>query len=177
RTDALYDYDVTYRAISPYLQLESDPLERLHLTAGLRYDRMAYDYATRLDPIDTGRWRRPADTRVSFHHLSPKLGAAYEFGPALAAYANYVHGFRAPSEGQLFRQGSAANTVGLSPVVANSFELGARGELTGRIGYTLALYRMTVSNDILTYIRPDGIRETQNAGETLHQGIEAGVGV
>lgn len=177
REELLYDYDVTYRGISPYLQIESSPVERLHLMAGLRYDRMSYDYESRLDPLDTGRWRRPADTEVEFDHFSPKLGAAYEFGSGLSAYANYVHGFRAPSEGQLFRQGSAANTVDLSPVVANSFEIGARGELTGRIGYTLALYRMEVSNDILTYIRPDGIRETQNAGETLHQGIEAGVSV
>lgn len=177
REELLYDYDVTYQGISPYLQIESNPIERLHLMAGLRYDRMAYDYESHLEPLQSGRWRRPADARVEFDHVSPKLGAAYEFGRGLSAYANYVHGFRAPSEGQLFRQGSAANTVGLSPVVANSYEVGARGELTGRIGYTLALYRMTVSNDILTYIRPDGIRETQNAGETLHQGIEAGVGV
>ena len=175
RMEALYDYDVTYRALSPYVQLEANPVERLHLTAGLRYDRMAYDYDTALDPSDTGRWRRPEDTTVRFDHLSPKLGLAYELGPALSAYANYVHGFRAPSEGQLFRQGSAVNTVGLSPVVANSFEVGARGQLAGRVGYTLAAYRMEMENDILTYIRPDGIRETQNAGATLHRGLEAGL--
>lgn len=175
RGERIYDYDVTYRAISPYLQLEADPLERLHVTAGLRYDRMAYDYRTHLDPVDSGRWRRPADATVEFDHLSPKLGLAYEFGEALSTYANYVHGFRAPSEGQLFRQGSAVNTVALSPVIANSFEVGARGELLGRIGYTLAAYRMELENDILTYIRPDGIRETQNAGETLHEGVEVGL--
>src|SRR5690606_8161577 len=98
-------------------------------------------------------------------------------GPALATYANYVHGFRAPSEGQLFRQGSALNTVGLSPVRANSFAVGARGELAGRLGYTLAAYSLTVADARPTYIRPDGIRETQNAGETLHRGVEAGLGV
>lgn len=177
RAETLYDYDVTYRAISPYLQFEADPTERLHLTAGLRYDLMSYDYVTHLDPVENGRWRVPGSTRVDFSHLSPKFGAAFEFGPALATYANYVHGFRAPSEGQLFRQGSALNTVGLSPVRANSFEVGARGEVAGRIGYTLAAYSMTVADDILSYIRPDGIRETQNAGETLHRGIEAGVGL
>lgn len=177
RAETLYDYDVTYRAISPYLQLESAPIERLRLMAGLRYDLMSYDYVTHLDPVDTGRWRRPASTTVDFDRLSPKLGAAYEFGPVLATYANYVHGFRAPSEGQLFRQGSARNTVGLSPVRANSFEVGARGELAGRVGYTLAAYGMTVADDILSYIRPDGIRETQNAGETLHRGIEVGLGL
>jgi outer membrane receptor protein involved in Fe transport len=175
--EPLYDYDVTYRSISPYLQLETNPIDRLHVTAGLRYDRMAYDYGTHLDAIATGRWRRPPDARIAYEHLSPKLGVIYEFGAGLAAYANYVHGFRVPSEGQLFRQGSAANTVGLQPVVANSFEVGARGETFGRIGYTFAAYRMEVGNDILTYIRPDGIRETQNAGRTLHRGLEAGLGM
>jgi outer membrane receptor protein involved in Fe transport len=175
--ERLYDYDVTYRSVSPYLQLETDPVERLHVTAGLRYDRMGYDYHTRLEPIETGRWRRPADAEPDYSHLSPKLGAIYEIGPGMAVYGNYVHGFRAPSEGQLFRQGSALNTVGLQPVIANSVEAGARGQLLGRLGYTLAAYRMAVTNDILTYIRPDGVRETQNAGETLHRGIEAGLGL
>ena len=177
QAEALYDYDVTYTGVSPYLQVEAEPTDHLHLSAGLRYDRMSYDYDTRLEPVATGRWRRPEDAKVDFSHLSPKLGAALELGPALAAYASYVHGFRAPSEGQLFRQGTAINTVSLSPVVANSYEVGARGEIGGRVGYTLAAYRMEMENDILTYIRPDGIRETQNAGETLHRGIEAALGV
>jgi iron complex outermembrane receptor protein len=176
RGAVLYDYDVTFRSVSPYLQVEASPTDRLHLTAGLRYDRTGYDYDTELDPLQTGRWRRPADTEVSYDHLSPKLGATYDFGRALNVYANYTHGFRAPSEGQLFRQGSAANTVGLEPVAANSYEAGLRGEVLGRLGYSLAAYRMTVENDILTYIRPDGIRETVNAGETLHRGIEVGLG-
>ena len=35
---------------------------------------------------------------------------------------------------------------------------------------------MTKTDDILTLTNPDGSRETANAGETLHTGIEAGVG-
>jgi iron complex outermembrane recepter protein len=66
--------------------------------------------------------------------------------------------------------------VGLRPVVAESREAGARGELLGRLGYSLAAYRMRVENDVLSYIHPDGTRETQNAGETLHQGVEVGLG-
>lgn len=175
RGEVLYDYDVVFRSVSPYLQAETSPTDRLHLTAGLRYDRIAYDYDSRLEPLPAGRWRRPADAEVRYDHLSPKLGAAYEVGPALNVYARYARGFRAPSEGQLFRQGSAASTVDLDPVVADSYEAGVRGRVAGRLGYTLAAYRMTVRNDILTYVRPDGVRETVNAGETRHRGIEAGL--
>src|SRR5690606_36816756 len=108
-------------------------------------------------------------------HFSPKLGFSYDAGPALNLYGNYTHGFRAPSEGQLFRQGNAASTLDLEPVTADSYEIGTRGELADRIGYSIAAYRMTLTNDILSYVQPNGTPETQNAGETLHRGIETGL--
>lgn len=174
--DTIYDYDVTFQGISPYAQLDASPTDRLHLTAGLRYDHVGFDYATRLAPVQTGKYRRPADASPRYDHLSPKLGATYEAGEALNLYALYGHGFRAPSEGQLFRQGQAANTIDLRPVVADNVEGGARGRLLGRLAYQVAVYRMDVKDDILSYINPDGTRETVNAGETLHRGIEAGLG-
>jgi outer membrane receptor protein involved in Fe transport len=175
--ERVYDYDVTFRGVSPYLQAQLSPTDRLHLTAGLRYDALGYDYDNHLDATQTGRFRRPEDTGVTYRHLSPKLGATYEFGSDLSVFASYANGFRAPSEGQLFRQGQSANTVGLEPVEAHSVEAGARGLLMGRIGWQLSAYRMAVESDILTLINPDGTRETANAGETLHRGIEAGLGV
>ena len=176
RGERIYDYDVTFRGVSPYLHAEVSPAERLNLTAGLRYDAIGYAYDTRLDAVQTGKYRRPGDTDVSYSHLSPKLGATYELGPALSVFASYGHGFRAPSEGQLFRQGQAENTIDLKPVEANSYEAGARGNVSGRLGWQVSAYRMPVKNDILTRVNADGTRETANAGRTLHRGIEVGVG-
>jgi iron complex outermembrane recepter protein len=175
--DVIYDYDVTFQSVSPYVQADLQPVESLHLTAGLRFDHMSYDYDSRLAPIATGRWRVPEDAVRSYTHLSPKLGASYDFGRQLNVYGNYNRGFRAPSEGQLFRQGSALNTVDLSPVTADSYELGLRGELAGRFGYTLAAYTMEVDSDILNFVRADGSTEAQNAGATRHRGVEAGLSV
>jgi iron complex outermembrane receptor protein len=175
--ERVYDYDVAFRGVSPYVQAEISPVERLHVTAGLRYDALSYDYDTHLDAVQTGRYRRPEDTEVSYRHLSPKLGASLEIGSGTSVFANYANGFRAPSEGQLFRQGQAVNTIALEPVEAHSVEAGARGLLFGRVGWQLSAYRMRVENDILTLTNPDGSRETSNAGETLHRGVEAGVGV
>ncbi len=173
----LYDYDVTFRGVSPYLHAETAPVDGLRLTAGLRADFVGYDYDNRLDALQTGRHRRPDDARVSYAHLSPKLGATYEFGPALGIFGSYAHGFRAPSEGQLFRQGQAQNTVDLDPVRADSWEAGARGSLAGRVTYQVSAYRMQVSDDILTFTDSrTGTRETSNAGRTLHRGVEVGVG-
>lgn len=170
-----YDYDVTYEAISPYAHVEASPVGRLRVDAGLRLDLAAYDYDTKLAPLATGQFRRPPSTRVSYSHLSPKLGAVYEFTPTFALYGSWRHGFRAPSQGQLFQQNSAANTVDLDPVRVDSYELGVRGTVGGRVGFQLAAYDMFVRDDILTFVTAQNTREASNAGETRHRGIEAGL--
>jgi iron complex outermembrane receptor protein len=174
--DRVYDYDVAYRAISPYLQVEASPAPRVRLVGGLRYDLMGFDYDTHLDPVDTGRHRRPADAAIDYAHLSPKLGGTFEASDAFNVFVNYGHGFRAPSEGQLFRPGQALNTIGLDPVKVDSYEAGARGVIAGRLDYDVTAYRMTKQDDILNFTNPDGSTETVNAGETLHRGVEVGLG-
>jgi len=175
--DAIYDYDVTFRGISPYVQAEASPTDRLRVVAGLRLDYLGYAYRNHLDVATTGRHRRPADTDVSYTHLSPKLGATLALSRDVSIFATYGHGFRAPSEGQLFRQGSAVNTVGLEPVRADSYEGGVRARIGDRLALEVAAYSMTKKDDILQYTHLDGTRETVNAGRTLHRGIEAGLGL
>jgi iron complex outermembrane recepter protein len=177
RGERLYDYDATFRGVSPYLHAEAAPLPGVRLTGGLRADFVGYAYRSRLEALATGRHRRPASDEVGYRHLSPKLGATWEPGPALGLFGSYAHGFRAPSEGQLFRQGQAESTIDLDPVRADSWEAGARGIVRGRFSYQLSAYRMRVADDILTYTATrTGTRETSNAGRTLHRGVEAGIG-
>jgi iron complex outermembrane recepter protein len=172
-----YDYDVTYKAVSPYVHLEASPVSRLRIDAGLRADFAGYDYTNNLTPLETGPHRRPGSTSVSYSHLSPKLGASLEISPAVNAFASYRHGFRAPSQGQLFQQNSAANTVELDPVTVDSYEIGLRGQPTPRLVYQVSAYDMTVRDDILVYRRSQTERVATNAGETRHRGVEASVGV
>ncbi len=172
-----YDYDVSYRAISPYLQTNWTPAPKLRVDLGVRLDISGYRYATHLTPVATGTHRVPDDTTVSYRHASPKVGATWEFSPSLAVYGSWRHGFRAPSFGQLFTQNSAANTVGLQPVTTDSWEGGLRGQLGERAVYQLAAYTMQVTNDILTYVTPENTREARNAGAATHRGIEASVGL
>jgi iron complex outermembrane recepter protein len=172
-----YDYDVTYRQLSPYLHLETTPLPRLRVDLGLRADWTGYRYATALAPLDTGVHRRPADTTVSYAHLSPKIGVSFEVARGAALFASYRHGFRAPSQGQLFQQNAAANTVGLRPVTVDSWEAGLRGDLGSRAIYQLSAYDMTINDDILTYRNPQNRNEAMNAGRTRHRGIEASAGI
>ncbi|HXV91591.1 MAG TPA: TonB-dependent receptor [Gemmatimonadales bacterium] len=175
--DTLYDYDVTFRGISPYAHLEGTLLPGLRASAGVRVDVVGYRYDNRLSVVDTGSHRRPGDATVDFEHVSPKLGLTWAIGGPWSAFASWRDAFRAPSEGQLFRQGRAVNTLALQPVTAQSGEVGVRGAVASRVSFEVSVYDMRVDDDILSYTHPDGTRETVNAGRTRHRGLEAGVGV
>jgi iron complex outermembrane receptor protein len=188
-TDVIYDYDVTYTAVSPYVHVETTPAEKWRLTAGLRYDHFEYDYANNMadgvlavSPSSMSRpasYNHPSDTRINFSHLSPKLGAAYEFNDTLNGFISYRHAFRAPSESDLFRPGSNAESLDLDAVKANSYEIGMRGQPTSTTNYEVSVYTMRVKDDLVTYEDPDPEIEdriTVNAGETSHTGIELGLG-
>ncbi|HEX6106860.1 MAG TPA: TonB-dependent receptor [Gemmatimonadales bacterium] len=176
--DVQYDYDVAFYQASPYLQADVALPGRVHLSAGMRYDHIGYDYENRLTVLETGSHRRPASTDVSFDRLSPKLGATWEIAPGASLFASYREAFRAPSESQLFRQGSAESTVDLKPVRARSWEGGVRTALGGRVTLEATGYSMRLRDDILTFFDPaNGLRLTQNAGATNHRGVEVGVGV
>lgn len=173
--DIQYDYDVIYSGVSPYIHYEHVITSAMRLTAGARYDIMQYEYDNKLSTLTTGKHRRPADTTVKFNHFSPKLGLTYQVNKNLNTFINYRHAFRAPSNTQLFKQGQAVNTVGLSPIKVNSFETGLRGKSDDDLSYTVSLYFMTKDDDILAFKKADGTRETVNAGETSHKGIELGL--
>src|SRR5215207_7385225 len=172
-----YEYDVTYRQASPYVHTELSPVKRLRLDVGVRYDASGYVYDSKLDPIATGRWRRPADTTVNYSRLSPKVGATLDVTRNVNLFASYREGFRAPGQSQLFQQNSnVTSSVGLKPVTAKSVEGGARGQVAGRLIYSLAVYDMHIQNDILSVLDAQGAQTTSNAGETRHRGVEVSAG-
>lgn len=185
KRDRIYDYDVNYTGIAPYIHMESSPVEKLRITAGLRYDSIKYDYDNNMSS-GTFRYRpdsmrfpmtinRPDDDDVNFHHWSPKIGAAYEFNENINGFVSYRNAFRAPSEGQLFRPGSNQASLDLDPVKADSYEIGVRGKVGSQLNYEASYYYMKKKDDLVTYEDAvTGDRFTSNAGETLHKGIELG---
>lgn len=171
-----YDYNDTYQGISPYLHTEFSPTERLRFNLGVRYDNMSYDYTNNLSTVTDGYKRRPASTTVTFSDTSPKAGLTYQLTDEISGFMSYRHAFRAPSDGQLFRQGQALDTVGLKPIKADSYDIGFRGESGKWFGWEVTAYSMTKKDDIITYTNTtDKTTEVTNAGETSHRGIEAGV--
>jgi iron complex outermembrane recepter protein len=170
-----YDYDVTYTGIAPYVHGEFSPVEPLRITAGLRYDHINYDYENNLTTLQTGSKRRPESTEVDFNNVSPKLGATWQFNNHHSAFVSYAEGFRAPSEGQLFRQGSSANTVDLKPIQARNIELGLRGR-NSWLNYTFSVFDLRKTDDVLSYRDPVlNTTTSTNNGETSHRGVELGL--
>lgn len=186
----IYDYDVEYRGVSPYLHGEISPTERLRLTAGLRYDDLRYeldnDLAGSVVNFGTGFYGQADDTEVSFHRLTPKLGATYALTENLHLFASYNQGFRAPSESQLFRPSRARSVeearilarsaLELDAIKADQYELGVRGVAAG-VSYDLVAYELTKRDDIVSQRDPATTRTiTTNAGKTRHRGVELGLG-
>ena len=171
-TDKNYDYDATFSGGSPYVQVETSPLEKLRLTLGARYDYLSYDYETHLDANDN----RPEDTDLSFSHLSPKAGLTYAFTNEVSGFLSYGNAFRAPSSGDLFR-GNAATAVDLKPIKADSYETGIKGGIADFMTYSASYYYMVKKDDIVSYSPATGVNERLSAGKTEHKGIEIGVGI
>jgi len=172
----IYDYKTNFTSASPYFHIESDIDDHWRVNAGLRYDNIRYGYDNKLttdltDPIH----KRPADTDISLNHFSPKLGVIYKFNSQLNAYAAYRHGFRIPSDSQLFRAGSTVDSTHLDPVKANSYETGLRGQLNKRIDFEVTVYTMNKKDDIISITDETGARRNVNAGNTTHKGVEAGM--
>lgn len=195
----VYDYDVTFQGVSPYVHAEISPLDRLRLTAGLRYDRLTYDFRNRLGattiavpasgsfPTGTRYYGQSADTGLTFEHWSPKLGAIYAVTPDTYLYANYSHGFRAPSHSNLFRpaigstaaaaQAAARSALALKPIRADQFEVGLRGRLH-TLDYDLVAYDLTKRDDLVSQRDPvTTLTQVVNAGRTSHRGVELGLGL
>ena len=194
----VYDYDVTFRGVSPYVHGEISPSERLRVTSGVRFDHLSYAFENRLAgapllvpagaPFPAARfYGQVNNTDVTFRHTSPKLGATYAITSDMHLFAGYTHGFRAPSEGNLFRpsvganaaaaNASAATSAALKPIKADQLEIGLRGH-AGTLNYDVVVYDLTKRDDIVSQRDPiTTLTTTVNAGKTRHRGIEIGAGM
>jgi len=171
----IYDYDVTFVETSPYAQVDFSPMSKLRVSLGARLDRMRYDYTDNLDTPAMPRYQRPADATRSYTHVSPKAGVTFQATPDVSVFGAYRNAFRAPSEGQLFRQGSTLDTIDLKPVKAHNLEAGVRVTMGRRASAEASVYRLSKHDDILSYRDPvDGLSHVLNAGRTLHRGLELG---
>ncbi len=191
----IYDYGVSFHSVSPYLHAETSPIEEVRVTAGLRFDALGYRMSNDL-PEGTIPATVNGNTRyygqlgarsVDYAHLSPKLGVAWTVFDGASLHASYAHGFRVPSEGQLFRAGFG-NTVAdaeakarlaleLEPIRADQLEVGARYTRRG-FSVELVVYELVKRDDLVSQRDlATNVTTAVNAGRTDHRGVELGMGV
>lgn len=169
----IYDYDVNYRAFSPYSRMEFQLNEKLQLGAGLRYDVNDFEYTNNLEDGQYGSSdyaRASSDNDPTFNHLSPKLDLAYQISDSQTMYARYANGFRIPQASRLYSLKTKNVDFSLDEEITDTFEIGYKLQ-TERHVLSSAIYYMVIDDSIVK--RKDGATEYyENGGETTHKGIE-----
>jgi len=157
---------------SVYLQTELKPLDRTTVVVGARYDEVRYDFDNQLVPSAT---TGAADEKRRFSRVSPRLGVVQALSEASEVFINLSEGFVPPEVSQLY---SSLDVPDLQESVFRNMDLGFRRRWgkTGKIEATL--YRLEGEDEVVSYTVSTAplVRENRNAGETLHQGLELGLG-
>jgi outer membrane receptor protein involved in Fe transport len=122
----------------------------------------------------------------SYQRFNPSAGLTYKIRPGISVYASYAEANRAPMPVELTCASATApcslsNFLSADPnlqqVVSHTIEAGVRTEMhpfsDARLASDVALYRTTLSNDILAVGSSlPGLQFFQNVGSTLRQGID-----
>lgn len=155
-----------------YCQFEINPLERLKLTLGLRYDNMAFDYDNLLDASSGTK---------AFNQITPKIGATFDLLNDKGLYINYSEGFSPPGLTSIFRKRANPSPgsefyYNLEPAKFNNVEIGGWAAFFDNKIYTdVAVYRMVGHRELLNVRQQDNAMDYQSAGKTLHHGVEYGI--
>lgn len=113
----------------------------------------------------------------AFSLWSPKGGLLWDIDPTWQAFANISRSAEVPS----FGEGATAAAIPfwlIRPQTATTYEIGTRGRRPD-LTWELTGYRANIKNELqcLTAIATPSSCNVINADRTIHQGIEAGLGV
>ena len=119
--------------------------------------------------------RNPArDDSKDFDWFAPRIGVLWEGEGGQQVYANVTRSVEPPQFSALV-QAAIPEFVPVEAQEAWTIEAGTRGR-RGPLAWDVAVYRMAVRNELLTFLPgPDIPAATFNAGDTIHQGVEAGL--
>jgi iron complex outermembrane receptor protein len=167
-----------------YVSDTFDVTSRLAVTFGGRYNDASI---TLKDTLGNN------DALNGFHNydrFNPVIGATYKITPSVTAYGSYAEANRAPTPLELGCSDPVrpclidAALVGdppLKQVVSHTYEAGLRGRFEsgdnkGLLTWNVGLFHAENVNDIISVASPIiGHSFFQNGGNTLRQGIEAGI--
>jgi outer membrane receptor protein involved in Fe transport len=171
----LADYTADIFNTAAYAQMSFNPIEKLVITAGARYDNLKVNYDNALDH-STG-------TKI-YDKPTFKAGANYNPVTFAGIYGNYSQGFSPPGITSIFRaKPGTGGTSGipaefyynLEPATFDNYEVGGwLSFLKGRLNFDYAVYYMEGKNELLSVRLPDNSTDYRSVGETRHKGVEFG---
>lgn len=165
--DLVFDQRERVDSLGAYLLGQYELGERWAVSAGLRYDQVAFDVSDRFlaDGNDSGD--------IEFDQVSPSLGASFQFGENVA-FGSFSSSFETPTTTELANpDGSGGFNAALEPQRADNYELGLKGERTG-IYYELALFHIELTDELVPFEIAGFPGRTffSNAGESERTGVE-----
>ncbi|WP_435355860.1 TonB-dependent receptor [Emticicia sp. SJ17W-69] len=174
------DYNANIHNTAVYLQYDFEPIKKLRVSAGLRYDNMSFDFVNNLD-IDKTTGLGIGGSKT-YTKTTPKIGITYDLGKGKGIYANYSKGFAPSGLTAIFRKRPTPAANGdlfyynLVPATFNNAEIGGWASLLKNELYIDAtFYQMSGTNELLSIRQPDNSTDYQAAGKTLHKGLEYGI--
>lgn len=113
--------------------------------------------------------------RRSYDNFSPKLGVLWDVTPEWQVFANVSRSAEAPTfDANSFASPSSSD---LKAQTATTYEIGTRGR-QGDSTWDVSLYRSQLRNELQCLTTaPWSPCSVVNADRTVHQGLEAGIGV
>ena len=149
------------------LQLGDD----VSLLLGVRRDDISNELEDRLM---AGGVDRSGD--ASFAETTGRLGLAWSPSAELGLYTSWGTGFMPPATEELANnpENPGGFNPDLVPATSTGVEVGARGELSRRFAYDVAVFRLATTDDFGRYRIPERPLETfyRNAGDSTRWGVE-----
>ncbi|SHE58792.1 TonB-dependent receptor [Vibrio gazogenes] len=129
-TGRTYVPETTYYNYAPFLQLEYQPIERLVLQAGVRYENAKLDIPT-YQTVAARNGVTVDGGSPSFDKTVYNAGAVFKLTPSVSAFANYSQGFGMPDVGRVLRGVKKTgqdvdDLIDLSPIITDNYEGGFR---------------------------------------------------
>jgi iron complex outermembrane receptor protein len=170
----LIDQQEKITEFGPFAQVQWSPREELLVNAGARYDWVRFDVTDHhlTDGADNSGERTNAA-------LSGHVGASWSFGDRFVPYVNVSTSFETPTTTELVNQpnGTGGFNTELSPQRAVNYEIGARGQPTPRVEYSVAVFLGRITDAIVQQQEVGGRAFFVNAGKTHNDGAEVGLSV
>jgi iron complex outermembrane recepter protein len=170
-SEVLLDQREKVTEFGPFAQLQWSPREELLVSVGARYDWVRFDLGDRFlaDGDDSGSRTMAA--------ASGNVGMSWSLNDKFVPYLNVSTSFETPTTTELVNKpdGSGGLNPDLGPQRAVNYEIGARGQPTPRITYSVALFLGRITDALVQQSEIGGRAFFRNAGKTHNDGAEVGL--